>query len=74
MTFRAHLVWWRAVFIHTLLIVWAFQLTLDPTKPVDDMAYMNSVVPYDRQCPIEFKPRIPEGELRRMMQNYPEPA
>ncbi|KAG0696756.1 cytochrome P450 [Suillus ampliporus] len=60
----------RSVFINSLLILWAFQLTLDPTKPLDDMGFMTGAMPHDRLCAIDFKTRIPEVELRRMMQNY----
>ncbi|KAG2035454.1 cytochrome P450, partial [Suillus americanus] len=31
----------RSVFIATLLILWAYKLTLDPTKPLDDMGFMS---------------------------------
>ncbi|KAG2070790.1 cytochrome P450 [Suillus decipiens] len=55
----------RSVFINSLLILWAFKLSLDPTKPQDDMGLLN--IP----CAIEFQTRVPEAELRRMMQNYP---
>ncbi|KAG1748503.1 cytochrome P450 [Suillus paluster] len=61
----------RSMFINTVLTLWAFQLTLDPTKPLNDMGYMSGA---SRPCTIEFKTRIPETELRRMMQNYPEVA
>ncbi|KAG0704889.1 cytochrome P450 [Suillus ampliporus] len=61
----------RSVFINSVLIFWAFRLTLDPTKPLDDMGYMNGEIS-KRPCPIEFKAMIPETDLRRMMQNYPE--
>ncbi|KAG1750423.1 cytochrome P450 [Suillus paluster] len=63
----------RSVFINSLLILWAFRLTLDPTKPLDDMAYMNGEM-FKRPCAIEFETRIPETDLRRIMQNYPEVA
>ncbi|KAG1718603.1 cytochrome P450 [Suillus lakei] len=56
----------RSVFITSLLILWAFQLTLDPTKPLDDMGFMRGNL---QSCAIEFKTRVPETELRRMMQN-----
>ncbi|KAG2137958.1 cytochrome P450 [Suillus clintonianus] len=62
----------RSVFINTLLILWAFQLNLDPTKPLDDFGFMTGIMPYDRPCTIDFKTRVPEDELRLMMQNYPE--
>jgi cytochrome P450 len=66
----------RTVFISAVLILWAFQLTLDPAQPLDDMGFMNSEKAHRpftyRPCTIEFKARIPETDLRRMMQNYPE--
>lgn len=61
----------RSVFISSLLILWAFQLSLDPTKPQDDMGFMNTGMA-NVPLAIEFKTRVPEAELRRMMRNYPE--
>ncbi|KAG1749658.1 cytochrome P450 [Suillus paluster] len=63
----------RSVFINSLLILWAFRLALDPTQPLDDMIYMNGDIP-KQPCPIEFEARIPETNLRRMMQDYLEVA
>ncbi|KAG0694286.1 cytochrome P450 [Suillus ampliporus] len=63
----------RSIFINTLLILWAFRLTLDPTKPLDDMGYMNGEIE-KRPCAIEFEVRIPDTELRSMMENYAEVA
>jgi hypothetical protein len=56
------------VFINSILILWAFQLTLDSTAPLDDMGFMNGDV--QQPCSIEFKVRIPEAELRQMMQDH----
>ncbi|KAG1866061.1 cytochrome P450 [Suillus subluteus] len=64
----------RSVFITALLILWAFKLTLDPTKPLEDTGFMGGSMPDIWPCTIEFEKRIPETELRRMMQNYPEIA
>ncbi|KAG1845716.1 cytochrome P450 [Suillus subalutaceus] len=61
----------RSVFINLLLILWAFQLSLDPTKLQDDMGFTNVMMLND-PCTIEFQTRVPEAELRRMMQNHPE--
>ncbi|KAG1885080.1 hypothetical protein F4604DRAFT_1918745 [Suillus subluteus] len=58
------------VFINSLLIIWAFQLTLDPTMPLDDMGFMSGAKLNDPPCAIEFETRIPELELGRMMQHY----
>ncbi|KAG2100171.1 cytochrome P450 [Suillus discolor] len=60
----------RSLFINLLLILWAFQLSLDPTKPQDDMGFARTFMP-NVPCAIEFQARVPEVELRRMMQNYP---
>lgn len=64
----------RAMLIHTVVILWAFQMTLDPTKPIDDMVYMNGVVPDVQPCTVQFESRIPEAALRRMMQDDSEVA
>ncbi|KIK41434.1 hypothetical protein CY34DRAFT_761792 [Suillus luteus UH-Slu-Lm8-n1] len=61
----------RSVFINSVLILWAFQLSLDHTKPQDDTGFTNVAMP-NIPCAIKFKTRIPEVELRHMMQNYPE--
>ncbi|KAG2145591.1 hypothetical protein BD769DRAFT_847766 [Suillus cothurnatus] len=61
----------RSVFINSLLIFWAFQLTLDPTKPLDDMGMMIGEKS-DNPCTIKFETRIPATELRLMMRNYPD--
>ncbi|KAG1875750.1 cytochrome P450 [Suillus subluteus] len=61
----------RSVFIATLLILWAYRLTLDPTKPLEDTGFITgstSEVP----CTFEFEKRIPETELRSMLECYPE--
>ncbi|KAG2358570.1 cytochrome P450 [Suillus spraguei] len=61
----------RSVFINSLLIFWAFELSLDPMQPQDDMGFTKVMIP-NVPCAVEFQTRVPETELRRMMQNYPE--
>ncbi|OJA12079.1 hypothetical protein AZE42_02189 [Rhizopogon vesiculosus] len=48
----------------SLFIIWAFQLSLDPTAPSDDMGLIKGV---QRSCPVEFKTRVPDTEIRHMM-------
>ncbi|KAG1807819.1 cytochrome P450 [Suillus subaureus] len=62
----------RSVFIITLLILWAYKVTLDPTKPLENMGFMAGSMPNVLPCTLEFEKRIPETELRNMMQHYPE--
>ncbi|KAG1816780.1 cytochrome P450 [Suillus subaureus] len=64
----------RSVFITALLVLWVFRLILDPTKPLEDMGFMGGSMLDSRPCEFEFEKRIPEKELRRMMQGYPEVA
>ncbi|KAG0700478.1 cytochrome P450 [Suillus ampliporus] len=63
----------RSIFITSLLILWAFRLTLDSTKPFDDMGFMNGEME-NGPCAIDFEARIPDTELKRMMLNHPEVA
>ncbi|KAG0696217.1 cytochrome P450 [Suillus ampliporus] len=63
----------RSVFINSVLILWAFRLTLDTTKSSDNMGFMNGELA-KRPCAIDFEARIPETDLRRMVQNDPEAA
>ncbi|KAG2032860.1 cytochrome P450 [Suillus americanus] len=61
----------RSVFISTLLILWAYKLTLDPTKPLDDMGFMVGSLSEVLPCTLHFKKRIAEIELRSILQHYP---
>ncbi|KAG2108927.1 cytochrome P450 [Suillus discolor] len=61
----------RSVWINSALLFWAFQLTIDPTKPLNDMSFM-SMAMSRLSCPIVFTPRVPDVELRRIMHRYPE--
>ncbi|KAG1826745.1 cytochrome P450 [Suillus subaureus] len=61
----------RSVWINSVLLFWAFRLTLDPTKPLDDVGFMRVAMPHV-SCPIVFTPRVPDAELRRIMCIYPE--
>lgn len=45
----------------TDLTLWAFQLTLDPTKPLDEMAFINGSF---KPCSILFQTRIPQARHR----------
>ncbi|KAG1740832.1 cytochrome P450 [Suillus paluster] len=62
----------RSIFINSVLMFWAFQVTLDATKPLNDMEYLSGVMPLVQPCALEFKKMIPESEIRRMLKNYPE--
>ncbi|KAG1747934.1 cytochrome P450, partial [Suillus paluster] len=57
-----------SVFVNTALVLWAFRLTLDSTKPLDDMAFMDGSLPKEQPCTIEFQTRIPEVEIRCIME------
>lgn len=56
-----------SVFINAALVLWAFRLTLDHTKPLDDAGFMDGIAPNEQPCTIDFQTRIPEAELRCIM-------
>jgi hypothetical protein len=64
--------WYRSVFIATLLILWAYKLTLDPTKPLEDTEFMAGSISEVMPCTFEFQKRIPETELKNILQHYPD--
>ncbi|KAG2339978.1 cytochrome P450 [Suillus weaverae] len=61
----------RSMLIAILLVLWAYKLTLDPTKPLEDMGYMAGSIVNDLPCTFKLEKRILETELRSMMQHYP---
>ncbi|KAF9245020.1 cytochrome P450 [Melanogaster broomeanus] len=61
----------RSLFINILLVLWSFRLSLDTSKPVDDMAFMTNVMPTFLPCSINFEPRIAKEDLKAMMEQYP---
>lgn len=56
-----------SVFINAVFVLWAFRLTLDRTKSLDDAAFMDGTLSNEQSRTIDFQSRIPEAELRRMM-------
>ncbi|KAG0703332.1 cytochrome P450 [Suillus ampliporus] len=65
----------RLVFINAVLVFWAFQVALDAMQSLNDLGYLDPVVmPLVQPCTLEFEKKIPESEIRRMLQNYPEDA
>lgn len=56
-----------SVFINAAFVLWAFRLTLNRTKPLDDTAFMDGTLSNEQSRTIDFQSRIPEAELRRMM-------
>lgn len=64
----------RSIFINSLLVLWAFHLTLDTTKPLNGWGFMTAMLPTDKPYAIDFKTRFSEVDLRRMLQNDPDVA
>ncbi|KAG2757931.1 hypothetical protein P692DRAFT_20686659, partial [Suillus brevipes Sb2] len=58
------------VFISSLMIIWAFQLTPDHMKLLNDMGFMDAAMLNDPLCANEFETKIPEFEHKRMIQHY----
>jgi len=74
----------RSLLINAIVILWAFRISLDPTKysknalrnpmespEVDSFAYMRRVPTNKPAFSYVFEPRIEPGRLREMMKDYP---
>ncbi|EGN99634.1 hypothetical protein SERLA73DRAFT_159860 [Serpula lacrymans var. lacrymans S7.3] len=62
----------RSVYINTVLILWAFRLSLrDSSEQVNDMAFMMGTIP-PVTPKISFAKRMDEDKLRYMMETYTE--
>ncbi|KAG1764745.1 cytochrome P450 [Suillus occidentalis] len=64
----------RSLFISSLLVLWAFHLTQDTTKPLNGWGFLTAMLPTDKPYAIDFKTRFSEVDLRRMLQNDPDVA
>ncbi|KAG1813428.1 cytochrome P450 [Suillus subalutaceus] len=43
-----------SVFINTALVLWAFRLTLDRTKPLDDVPFMDGILPNEQPSWLRY--------------------
>ncbi|KAI0647953.1 cytochrome P450 [Trametes meyenii] len=48
----------RSVFINTALTLWAFEISEDPTRPIDTMAIRDGTLAHPLPFVVRFKPRI----------------
>ncbi|EIW77912.1 cytochrome P450 [Coniophora puteana RWD-64-598 SS2] len=74
----------RSLLINAIVILWAFRISLDPTKyskdalrllaespEIDSFAYMRGVPTNKPAFSYVFEPRIEPDRLREMMKDYP---
>jgi len=57
----------RSLYINTAFVLWAFRLSVDQSKPVDDMAFINGVSGDNVPVGLCFEPRVPAETLKAMM-------
>ncbi len=48
----------RSVFINTALTLWAFDISEDPSHPIDTMAIKDGALAHPYPFVVRFKPRI----------------
>lgn len=58
----------RSVFINTALTLWSFHLSVDESKPADDMAFIKGSMRDQAPIGLHFKPRIAQEKLMAMME------
>lgn len=58
---------YRSLFITIALALWSFDLSVDESRPADDLAFLNGVT---SSAPIglHFKPRMAKEKLMMMME------
>jgi len=49
----------RSVFVNTALLLWAFQISQDPAKPIDTYAVLDSTIAHPLPFSIQVKERVP---------------
>ncbi|TFK68367.1 cytochrome P450 [Pluteus cervinus] len=59
----------RSLFITTALILWAFKITPDPSKPIDTMAFTPTANVHPLPFSVRFEPRIPPEEIVRIFES-----
>lgn len=48
----------RSLFINTAMLLWAFDISEDPKRPIDDMAFTDAVNNHPQPFRVIFKPRL----------------
>jgi hypothetical protein len=57
-----------SLFITTVLTFWSFHLSVDESRPADDMAFLNGVMRDSAPIGLHFKPRMAKEKLKMMME------
>lgn len=57
----------RSVFINTAFLLWAFNISQDPSSPIDSLAFTDTANTHPLPFRVKFEPRIPN--LREIVEN-----
>jgi hypothetical protein len=61
----------RSIFINAVLLLWAFKISEDPEKPVDQAGFVDGVIAHPKPFTVRFEPRFgDEASLRSVMAKY----
>ncbi|KAF7323775.1 Cytochrome P450 [Mycena kentingensis (nom. inval.)] len=58
----------KSLFINTALLLWAFRITQDASRPIDSMAFTNHANTHPLPFAVRFTPRRDVKEMRRMLE------
>jgi hypothetical protein len=58
----------KSLFISTVFALWSFQLSVDESKPADDMGFLNGGLGDVSPISFHFKPRMAKEKLMVMME------
>ncbi|EMD34413.1 hypothetical protein CERSUDRAFT_86534 [Gelatoporia subvermispora B] len=60
----------RSVFINTALVLWAFELSQDPTKPIDTYAFRDRPIAHPEPFHVTYTPRIEKLQLKKILDSH----
>ena len=57
----------RSLYIASATVFWAFRITEDVKRPIDDMAFVPGIVSHQKPFSLVFEPRKDVSHLREVM-------
>ncbi|KAF8882020.1 cytochrome P450 [Infundibulicybe gibba] len=65
--YTALIVWFSSVFLNTALLFWAFEISADPSAPIDPLAFTESANTHPLPFKVNF---VPRDGVREAMEEY----
>ena len=57
----------RSLYIATATVLWAFRITEDAERPIDDTAFVLGIISHQKPFSLVFEPRVDVAQLHEVM-------